>query len=86
MVTEVRRVRSEMHWPEGRVDPSGIDVELLSRHAVGLDDLCNVTKIEQGEKDGPSVTIVVQGRDFYTIGRVIDLMRKRSIGQGTSIE
>ena len=75
VITEVRRVRSEMQLA-GKVELTlrSTNVDLLRRHAVGLDDLCHVTKIEEGDKNGPSVTIVVQGREiFIPLAGVIDL-------------
>ena len=75
MVTEVRRVRSEMQLA-GKVELTlrSTDVDLLRRHSVGLDDLCNVTNIEEGDKNGPSVTIVISNQEiFIPLAGVIDL-------------
>ena len=39
-----------------------------------IDDLCNVTNIEEGDKNGPSVTIVISNQEiFIPLAGVIDL-------------
>ena len=75
VIVEIRKARSQMQLPRhAEITLRTLDVSLLERHAQGLKDLCNVSNIQQGDKDGPSSTIVVGEQEIYIpLAGLIDL-------------
>lgn len=66
VITEVRRIRSEMELPRklslNIVTP---DPSVLKHHAEALRDLAGIQAVQAGQRSGACATFVVQGAEFY---------------------
>ena len=79
VITAIRRIRADMEIsPKAPVLLRTHETAVVERHADALRDLAGVVGLEQGGREGPASTFVVEGQSYFVpLDGVVDLDAER---------